>query len=185
MRIIGGEARGRRLYVPRACRIRPTADRIKEAFFNIIQPMAGKSFLDLFAGTGNMGLEALSRGAAKAVFIEKEILLVDSIKKNIEVCGFTDRADLFATDAIQAIGILRSRSVAFDFIFVDPPYQEGLVNPTLEALSEGQLIAKNGLLAIQSSVREEIQDSPVGQLILTDHRRYGDTILSFFETING
>ena len=108
MRIIGGEARGRRLYVPRACRIRPTADRIKEAFFNIIQPMAGKSFLDLFAGTGNMGLEALSRGVVKAVFIEKEILLVNSIKKNIEVCGFTDRVDLFATDAIQAIGILRS-----------------------------------------------------------------------------
>ena len=88
MRIIGGEARGRRLYVPGACRIRPTADRIKEAFFNIIQPMAGKSFLDLFAGTGNMGLEALSRGAAKAVFIEKEILGSYPTQKKTTVGNF-------------------------------------------------------------------------------------------------
>jgi 16S rRNA (guanine966-N2)-methyltransferase len=180
MRIIGGEAKGRKLYIPRAASVRPTAERIKAAFFNIIQPLNGKSFLDLFAGTGNMGLEALSRGAVKAMFIENNHVLVDTMTRNIAACGFTGRSEILSSDFIHAIPKLKERSDAFDILFADPPYERGFVSQTLEHLGSGALMAKDGLLAIQHSIREAIKENESGQLVLIDQRQYGDTILSFF-----
>lgn len=180
MRIIGGEARGRRLFIPRASSTRPTADRIKEAFFNIIRLADGKIFLDLFAGTGNMGLEALSRGALKATFIENNQAMVDAITRNIAACGFTGRSEILSSDFIPAIQRLKERSDAFDILFADPPYEQGFVSQTLEHLGSGALLAQDGLLAIQHSIRETINQDAPGRLILIDQRRYGDTSLSFF-----
>ncbi len=103
MRIIGGEARGRRLYIPGTFTVRPTAERIKGAFFSIIGLVDGKTFLDLFAGSGNMGLEALSRGALRAVFVENNRALIDAISRNIETCCFGGKREILATDFIKAI----------------------------------------------------------------------------------
>jgi 16S rRNA (guanine966-N2)-methyltransferase len=132
MRIIGGEARGRRLYIPGTFAVRPTAERIKGAFFNIIGLVDGKTFLDIFAGSGNMGIEALSRGALKAVFVENNRALTDAIGRNIDTCGFGGKSEILASDFIKAIQRLVKRSDAFDILFADPPYERGIVIPTLE-----------------------------------------------------
>jgi 16S rRNA (guanine(966)-N(2))-methyltransferase RsmD len=181
MRIIGGEARGRRLYIPGTFAVRPTAERIKGAFFNIIGLVDGKTFLDLFAGSGNVGLEALSRGALKAVFVENNRVLTDTIGRNIETCGFGGKGEILATDFIKAIQRLVKRSEAFDILFADPPYERGIVSLTLEHLRNGSLMEKDGLLAVQHSVREAAAVDESGQLVLTDRRQYGDTSLSFFK----
>jgi len=181
MRIIGGEARGRRLYIPGTFAVRPTTERIKGAFFNIIGLVDGKAFLDLFAGSGNMGLEALSRGALKAVFVENNQALIDAIGRNIETCGFGGKGEILASDFIKAIQRLVKRSEAFDILFADPPYERGIVSLTLEHLRNGFLMEKGGLLAVQHSVREAAAVDECGQLLLTDRRQYGDTILSFFK----
>jgi len=181
MRIIGGEARGRRLYIPGTFTVRPTAERIKGAFFNIIGLVDGKTFLDLFAGSGNMGIEALSRGAIKAVFVENNRALTDAIGRNIEACGFGGKSEVLASDYIKAIQRLVKRYEAFDILFADPPYERGIVSLTLEHLRNGSLIEKDGLLAVQHSVREAAAVDESGQLMLTDQRQYGDTLLSFFK----
>jgi len=181
MRVIGGEGRGRRLYIPRTASVRPTADRIKEAFFNIIGFVDGKCFLDLFAGSGSMGLEALSRGALRALFVENNRVLAEAICRNIAACGFTTRSEILTFDYIKAIRHLAKRSDAFDILFADPPYEKGLVSLTLEHLRNGSLMEKDGLLAVQHSVREAAAVGESGQLVLTDRRQYGDTFLSFFK----
>jgi 16S rRNA (guanine966-N2)-methyltransferase len=132
MRIIGGESRGRRLYIPGTASVRPTADRIKEAFFNILGSVDGKSFLDLFAGSGSMGLEALSRGALKALFVENNRALAEAISKNIAACGFGGNGEILTFDYIKAIRHLVKRSEGFDILFADPPYEKGFVGLTLE-----------------------------------------------------
>lgn len=181
MRIIGGEARGRRLYVPEAATVRPTADRIKGACFNIIRFIDGKTFLDLFAGTGNMGIEALSRGALKAVFVEKNPVLADAIAKNITACGFTGKSAVLRSDFNEAIKGLAKRTETFDILFVDPPYEQGFVRRVLEHPEIGSLVARDGLLAVQHSVREAACFDASAQLVLTDQRQYSDTMLSFFK----
>jgi 16S rRNA (guanine(966)-N(2))-methyltransferase RsmD len=181
MRIIGGEARGRRLYVPGTSAVRPTADRIKEAFFNIIGPIEGKTFLDLFAGSGNMGIEALSRGALKAVFVENDRTLIGAIGKNIAACGFTAKSEILTSDFIKAVSGLVKRAETFDVLFADPPYGRGIVSRTLEHLQNGALMENDSLLALQHSIREDAAVDAAGPLALVDRRPYGDTILSFFK----
>lgn len=181
MRIIGGEARGRRLFTPGNASIRPTNDRIKEAFFNIIRDIDGKTFLDLFAGTGSVGLEALSRGAIKAAFIENDRGIVDILKKNIALCGFAAKSEILAVDCFTAIKKLAERREGFDIIFADPPYEQGLGDQILEKLQNGLITAEKGLLIVQHSIREKINHRYVCGLDLSDQRRYGDTILSIFK----
>lgn len=181
MRIIGGEARGRRLYSTGTLAVRPTTDRIKEACFNIIGPVAGKTFLDLFAGSGNMGLEALSRGALKAVFVEKNRALIEVIHRNMEICGFSGKGEILASDFIGAVQGLVTKSEAFDILFADPPYEQAFVNLILQQLEEGSLMKKDALLVVQHSAREAAVAAADRPLVLTDQRRYRDTILSFFK----
>jgi 16S rRNA (guanine966-N2)-methyltransferase len=180
MRITGGQARGRRLYLPKGCPVRPTSDMIKEALFNIIQPVEGKIFLDLYAGAGCVGLEALSRGAARAVFVEKHPLLVQAIEKNIETCGYADRAEVLSADVNRGIKRLSGRKDRFQIFFADPPYDRGLVLQTLQFLKDSLLMTEDALIIIQHSLREgfteEFRDD---RLVMADHRRYGDTALSF------
>jgi 16S rRNA (guanine(966)-N(2))-methyltransferase RsmD len=178
MRIIGGRARGRRLFVPKSCTARPTADRIKEAFFNIVGTIEGKTFLDLFAGTGSMGLEAISRGAYKATLVEKHPALVDAIARNIDRCGFAVQCEIIALDFVGAIDRLTARAEVFDILFADPPYEKAILSDLMEQLGDGRLITSDGLLAVQHSTRETPREQ--WRFSLVDQRRYGDTILSFF-----
>jgi 16S rRNA (guanine966-N2)-methyltransferase len=179
MRIIGGEARGRPIRLPGECRIRPTADRVKKSLFDILHPVTGKSFLDLFAGSGNVGLEALSRGAHFAVFVERDVRLVEVIRKSLAQIGFSERAEVIAADAGRGLGHLVQRGTRFDILFADPPYDEGLARETLQWLGKGDVLTENGIVVLQHSVREKLEGSQAQVLVIADQRRYGDTMLSF------
>jgi 16S rRNA (guanine966-N2)-methyltransferase len=179
MRIIGGEARGRPIRLPRGCRIRPTADRVKKSLFDILHPVTGKSFLDLFAGSGNVGLEALSRGVRISIFVEKDVRLAGAIRTGLAHFGFSKRAEVIAADAGKGMGHLAQRGTRFDIIFADPPYDEGLAQETLQWLGEGDLLTEDGIVVLQHSVRETIEGSQA--LIIADQRRYGGTMLSFLQ----
>ena len=181
MRIIGGEARGRPVRLPGGCRIRPTADRVKKSLFDILHPVTGKSFLDLFAGSGNVGLESLSRGAHFAVFVERDVRLVGAIRMGLVQLGFSERAEVIAADAERGLGRLVQRGTRFDIIFADPPYDEGLARETLQWLGKGDVLTENGIVVLQHSVREKLEESQAQMLVIADQRRYGDTMLSFLK----
>jgi 16S rRNA (guanine966-N2)-methyltransferase len=182
MRIIGGEARGRPIRCPRGCRIRPTTDRVKESLFAILHPVTGLRFLDVFAGCGNVGLEALSRGASFAVFVERESRLAQAIRGNLQVLGFEDRAEIRMADAGPAMKRLGEKEERFDVVFADPPYDEGFVAGLIASLEGKDILAEDGLVVIQHSVREMPEASQMHKMVMADQRRYGDTMLSFFKT---
>jgi 16S rRNA (guanine(966)-N(2))-methyltransferase RsmD len=181
MRIIGGDAKGRRIYSPKNSKIRPTSDGIKESLFNILQEVSGKSFLDLFAGCGNVGLEALSRGAAKVVFVEKNPVMVNAIKRNLLELGINNKYQILETEAAKGIKKLQRKGEKFDFLFADPPYEKGFIREIFQYLGEGEMISSDGVAIFQHSVREDIPGTLTGTFMLTDQRRYGDTRISFFK----
>jgi 16S rRNA (guanine966-N2)-methyltransferase len=181
MRIIGGEARGRTVRLPGGCSIRPTSDRVKKSLFDILHPVEGKTFLDLFAGSGNVGLESLSRGALHAVFVERDLRLVEAIRKSLAQLAYNAKADVIAADAERGLGRLVQQKRRFDLIFADPPYDEGLVIETLKWLDRRDLLAENGIVVLQHSIRESTEGLQVRTMAVMDERRYGDTMLSFLK----
>jgi len=181
MRIIGGEARGRVVRLPAGSRIRPTADRVKESLFNILHSVEGSSFLDLFAGSGNVGLEALSRGARFAAFVEKDLRLVRALEGSLVQLGFAARAEVIAADAEKGLARLVQRGDRFDIIFTDPPYDQGLILGTLAWPGMRKVLAENGVIVLQHSVREKPEGLQAQSWMVADQRRYGDTVLSFLK----
>lgn len=183
MRVISGTARGRRLLSPKSSRVRPTADRVKESLFNILQvvagDLAGSRVLDIFAGTGNLGIEALSRGAALALFIDshKESALL--VEKNLRLLGFADRGRVLEREALAALRSLEKREAPFQLVFIDPPYRQGLAQQVLEYLAGSSLLDENSLVVAEVFSREELPTA-FGPLREFDRRVYGDTALAFF-----
>ena len=159
--------------------MRPTTDRVKEALFNILHSVEGTCFLDIFAGCGNVGLEALSRGARRSVFIEKEPRLVDAIRSNLRLLGFESRAEVISADAETGVRMLAKRGERFDIVFADPPYEEGYGAEIISLLERGEVMAKKGIVVLQHSTREAGNAAESQTLVMTDRRRYGDTMLSF------
>lgn len=185
MRIIGGTAKGRRLASFRGMSIRPTTDKVREAIFNILQQPDSdgfrfKSVLDIFAGTGAMGIEALSRGAGKASFIDSSPKAVQVIKKNLELCAFADKAFIIAKDAISALEQSAKRGERFDLIFIDPPYIASQTGKMLNVIADKKLLAAEGIIVAESSKRM-IWDGELKGIELFDRRRYGDTVVSFYK----
>lgn len=181
MRVISGDAKGRPLLFPAKSKARPTSDRIKEALFNILAPVSGKLFLDVFAGSGGVGIEALSRGAARAVFVEKEPAHGDYIIRNLKRCGFADNYDVCGAELVKAIPLLEKKRMLFDIIFADPPYEAGLVEKTLDYLAPGKLSAPDGMIIFQHSVREKPDWRQERGISVVDQRKYGDTLLTFLQ----
>ena len=177
MRITGGRARGRKIYAPKSDKIRVTSDMVRESLFNILPSMEGTLFLDIFAGTGSVGIEAISRGSAGATFIEKETLHARTLEKNLKLCGFEKSCEVIVSSAEKGIRILSGRLRQFDIIFIDPPYDKGLAVETLGMLGNSGLISEEGFLIVEHFFRENIADSD--EFVLTDQRRYGDTVISF------
>ncbi len=179
MRVISGRAKGLRLKSPPSNRVRPALDKVKEAIFNILFDVSDARVLDLFAGTGSMGIEAISRGAKSAVFVESWNATADVIKKNLELCQFTSEGVILRFTVERAIKALSKKGETFDLIFVDPPYDKDLVNKTLEQLADSNIMHKDTLLVVEHNPREPIHDHP--SLILTDNRKYGQTLVSFLQ----
>ena len=181
MRIISGTSRGRRLATRRGQTLRPTSDRIKGSIFNSLgDDVAGKHVLDLFAGTGNLGLEALSRGARRVVFVEKGRPAVRLIQKNLSTCGMQMSAEVFTTGASRAIGICHHRGESFDLILMDPPYRQGMVQATLRELEAEPIHHEGSLLVVQHDRREPLPDIMEGWNVIRQ-RRMGDTVISFLK----
>lgn len=180
MRIIGGQAKGKSIFLPKRHHIRPTSDMIKEALFNILPSMEGKRFLDLFAGTGNIGLEAMSRGAVKAVFVEVDHSLIETIKRNLSMCGFDNKYEIISAPVEESVKLLNKKKEQFDFIFADPPYEKGFIKKTLHLLGGGSLVSEGGITIMQHSFREELEWN-TDDFVLVDQRRYSDTIISFLK----
>ncbi len=184
VRIIGGEAKGRRLALPKKGEIRPTSDFVREALFNILGRQDGKSWLDIYAGTGAVGLEALSRGAGTAVFIENGKSCCEAIRANIEKCGFGPRAEVLEMTAEQGLRLLSGRGRRFDVIFADPPYSMGLAGAMPGLIERTGISAAGGMLVIQHSLREDLEfDS--GAWNAVDNRKYGDTGINILIRANG
>jgi 16S rRNA (guanine966-N2)-methyltransferase len=178
MRIIAGTARGRRLESPSGWGTRPTLDRVRENLFNILMPrVAGAVFLDLFAGTGANGLEALSRGAARAVFAESDAAVLAVLRKNIALCGFGDRAVVSRATLPAGLAALAG---PFDLIFADPPYAWGDHAALLEAGSAPGLVREGALFVLETARKT---DPPEAAGRWTRYRRaeYGDTALNFYQ----
>jgi 16S rRNA (guanine(966)-N(2))-methyltransferase RsmD len=179
MRIISGVSKGRRLARPKSLIIRPTSDRVKESIFNLLGNEAeGKVVLDLFAGTGNLGIEALSRGAKRVVFVEKGRQALRLIWKNISQVGMRERSEIVPKDVSRAIGILKQRGEFFDLILMDPPYEKGLIQRTLLKLISHRVYHNDSILVIEHNRREPIPEKLEGWNLIRQ-RRIGDTLISF------
>lgn len=180
MRIIGGTAGKRKIYVPARGGVRPTTDRVKEALFQILPDLNGKTFLDLYAGAGSVGLEAISRGVKRGVFVERDRRLADAIRVNLERLGFLSRAEVWGRDAAAALAFFGVRGDRFDVIFADPPYEQGIATSILRKAASVGVLAEAGLFVLQHSRREDLTEDGEGRFDLADRRTYGDTVLSFF-----
>ena len=177
LRIIGGEARGRALTAPRGMETRPTQDRVKESLFNILGVrVRGAHVLDLFAGSGALGLEALSRGAAEAVFADSGRPAQAAVLRNIEALGFAQRTLLLRCDWRAALRRLAAQGRRFDLMFLDPPYRMPGADAVLEALWD---VAAEDALAVFEHDRR-LPPAP-GGWTARDVRGYGDTALTFFQ----
>jgi len=187
MRIIGGMAKGKALHFPAGSKERPTSDFLREALLNLIGSVSGKSFLDLFAGSGSVGLDAASRGAKEVCFIEKNKILAEAAKKNIEKCGFEKQCHIINTDVRAGLSDLFKKKCKFDIIFADPPYNNGLVETILKLLKEYPVFKEGALIVIQHSTREDLSpflvESVCGEAIWhqIDQRKYGDNAISFLK----
>ncbi len=179
MRIIGGIWKGRRLSSFRGLSIRPTSDKVREAVFNILpRDFPFKRVLDLYAGTGAMGIEALSRGAEEAIFVDSGSTAVSIIKKNLFSLGPV-KAGILKRDAVSAVRALSKKGERFDLIFIDPPYSSELVQETLKAI-DGEGIIETGGFVIAEAPKRALPSGEFKNLELIDERKYGDTLVYFF-----
>ncbi len=181
MRIIGGSAGGRTLRAPSGAQTRPTSDRVREALFSILgPPPEDAAVLDLFAGSGSLGLEALSRGAGRAVFADQNNAALEALRQNIRALGFADSTEVHRGDAPRLLRRLQKGSSRFHWIFIDPPYATTLAHDCLQLLSTIGLLAEKGQIVVEHD-RRSPPDEVYSSLVKTDTRRYGDTCVAFYE----
>ena len=179
MRIVGGSLRGRRLRAPAGVRVRPTGERVRESLFDILlhggmaRPLDGANVVDLFAGTGALGLEALSRGAASLTAVESEADVRGVLRTNIEALGCADRATVLACDATR----LPTPAAACALALLDPPYRGGHAAPALAALVEGGWLDDEATIVVEHRADDPFE--PPASLTVQDRRRYGRTALTF------
>ncbi len=174
MRVISGLAGGRKLKSPDGDAVRPTADQVKQAIFNILQfDVEGRRVLDLFGGTGQMGIEALSRGAKEAVFIDASRTSAALIRENLKICGM--KAAVLQTDALQYL----SRGERFDIIFVDPPYDAGLYGTVLERINAVDTLTEGGIIICETRASQVLPDMRPPYRLLKE-RKYGSVKIAVF-----
>ncbi|MCH5303342.1 MAG: 16S rRNA (guanine(966)-N(2))-methyltransferase RsmD [Ruminococcus sp.] len=175
MRVITGEARGRKLITLEGEDVRPTTAKVKEAIFSAIQfDIQGRKFLDLFAGSGQMGIEALSRGAEAAVFVDSSRKSVDIIRKNLNNVGFYDRAKVIHTDSSAYLDMLTEQ---FDIAYLDPPYGTGILQEVLPKIFEK--VKKTGIVIVENPENEEILQN-YGEFMLDRQKHYGKIKISLY-----
>lgn len=179
VRVISGSARGLKLNTPGDDRVRPTTDRVKESMFNIVQDWVYDSqVLDLFAGSGALGIEALSRGASQAVFCDNSLDSIKIIKSNIEKARVVDRSQIVSGDFKRCLRDMEAKNQSFDMIFVDPPYYEGLFEEVLDTIRSCKILKKDGIVIVEHDAKRPI--GRVEGLEVYKEKKYGITMLTFY-----
>ncbi len=181
MRVVTGEAKGRKLKAPKTMGTRPIIDRVKTALFDILSTeVEDARFLDLFGGTGSVGIEALSRGAAHATFIEMNYKVLQLLRENLQITRLADRAETLHGDAFKFLQSAQGR--AYDIIYVAPPQYHEMAARALQLLDGSPLVAPGGLVIVQIHPKERVGVTavPCTHLRLEDERRYGSTLLMFY-----
>jgi len=187
MRVIAGSARGRRLTPPADRSVRPTADRVKEALFSIVTSrmgsLDGASVLDLCAGSGSLGIEALSRGAGRVVFCDDSPSAVRLITHNLGLTGFSDRGVVIRSGVLELIPLLAARGERFDLILADPPYASGLASTIPGMILSHDLLSPSGIIVIEHDARSDLPSLDDDGIVYS-RRTYGTTSLSIYERID-
>jgi 16S rRNA (guanine(966)-N(2))-methyltransferase RsmD len=180
LRVLAGALKGRRLVTPRGSTTRPTADQVRIALMDTLTPrLPDARLLDLFAGAGGVGLEALSRGAAHATFVERDARAVAALRANVETLGVAEQTRVERADVRTALERLAREGERFEVVFLDPPYDEDAVMPTLERLGALPLVLPDGLVIAQHLTKRPPAEV-VGRLRAYRTRRFGETTLTFF-----
>ena len=188
MRVTGGELLGRRLQMPKGPAIRPTLEHVRQALFNLVgSRIRGAKVLDLFSGSGALGIEALSRGAAEVTFVDRSFFCIQAIEANLTSLSLDSLRPtpftLLRTDAITAIRRLSREEVPFDLVLLDPPYGKHLARKSLNALGRYAIVSKSGLVVAEHDKRDPLPPSIQGKemnLLLQRTERYGDTVLTIY-----
>ena len=183
MRITGGAVSGRRLVSIKELNVRPTSDRVRSSIFNMLgQVLTDLSILDLFAGTGSLGIEALSRGAKRAIFIDKSRRVLDILEKNLIICNYESQGRVIRKNLPNGLSSMRSMGFSqFDLVFIDPPYKKGYIEPTILKLLQYNLLSCKGILVVESSKEDDyfLVDN-IQNLKLTRRRSYGSTSIGIY-----
>ncbi|WP_427338566.1 16S rRNA (guanine(966)-N(2))-methyltransferase RsmD [Caloranaerobacter sp. DY30410] len=181
MRVITGTAKGHKLKVPKGLSIRPTTDRIKESLFNILgNDLEDSVVLDLFAGSGSIGIEFLSRGAKECYFIDNSIISIKTIKENLIKTNLIAKSYVYKNTVERAIKKLGARGIKFDYIFMDPPYEKGLVIPTLEIIAAENLLKEEGIIIIEHESSLDLLNEIIS-FVKVRENNYGNTKITFYE----
>ncbi len=180
MRVIAGSFRGRKLETVDDRTVRPTSDRVKESLFNIISEyIVDSQFLDLFAGSGAIGIEALSRGSANVSFIDSSNDSLKVLKQNLSTLHIEDKIEIYHADYKTAIEKFKLKNIKFNIIFIDPPYSKGMAQDALALIEEAEILSQDGIIAIEHNEKDDMPQSET-KLFLFKQKKYGSTKLSFY-----
>lgn len=183
LRITGGTLVGRPIKAPKGAQVRPSSDRVRESFFATLGSLEGVRVLDLYAGSGALGIEALSRGAERAVFVERAAGALEILRRNLTQLDLGDRSRVLRSDARAAIRQLGRRGECYDLVLMDPPYASGEAEGAMAAVVEAGILSGEGTLVLESSRRH--LPGEVAGLRRLDARRYGDTVMLRFRNCTG
>lgn len=181
MRVIAGQAKGAKLVAPKGRVVRPTTDRVKENIFNILGSVDGAFVLDLYAGAGSLGIEALSRGAVKATFIENYPSAVSSLVKNLNNTKLKEKALVLKTKVEAGLNVLKQQKQLFNLIFLDPPFTINLEELQKVLEKAESCLAPGGLVVLEH--KPQVKEFKLKKLVLVDQRFYGDEAVSFFKRL--
>ncbi|PFO09927.1 16S rRNA (guanine(966)-N(2))-methyltransferase RsmD [Bacillus sp. AFS076308] len=180
MRVVSGICKGRPLKAVPGNTTRPTTDKVKEALFNMIGPyFDGGIGLDLFAGSGGLGIEGLSRGLEKVIFIDRESKAIHVIQENIKACKFEDKSEVYRNDADRALKALIKRGISFDYIFLDPPYKKQQLVSLMEKMDDQDLVKTEGIIVCEHSFDVELPQT-IGRFNQIKHEKYGIIAVSIY-----
>ncbi|WP_404433422.1 16S rRNA (guanine(966)-N(2))-methyltransferase RsmD [Sutcliffiella horikoshii] len=185
MRVVSGKWKGRQLKAVPGMNTRPTTDKVKESVFNMIGPyFDGGLALDLFGGSGSLGIEALSRGVDKVIFVDKDGKAIQTIKQNIETFQLGEQVEVYRNDAVRALNALKKREIKFDLILLDPPYKKHHLEELIHKISEFELLVPSGLIMAEHSNGVELPEI-LGTFQRTRKEVYGLTVISVYHHSSG
>jgi 16S rRNA (guanine966-N2)-methyltransferase len=183
LRVVSGNCKGRPLKAVPGSTTRPTTDKVKEALFNMIGPyFDGGIGLDLFAGSGGLGIEGLSRGLEKVIFIDRDAKAIQVIHENIKSCHFEEKTEVYRNDADRALKALIKRELSFDYIFLDPPYKKQQLVSLMEKMDEKQLLNNNGVIVCEHS-RDVDLPQLLGEFKQIKHEKYGIIAVTIYSRV--